>query len=135
MSTFSLTVRDAGHELNFDAVESFIGADASGSFGVLANAEPLLAALAFGLARFRTADATWHYLALPGAVLRFAGNRMSVTATHFLCSEDMDAMSSALENELQAAENAVRTTKAAIHKMEEALMRKLWEMSRGGGYG
>lgn len=133
MSTFSLTVRDAGHELQFDAVESFVGADASGSFGVLANAEPLLAALAFGLARFRTADAKWHYLALPGAVLRFAGNRLSVTATHFLCSEDIDEMSAALDHELRAAESAAHVTKTAIRKMEQALMRKLWEMSRSGG--
>ncbi len=130
MNTFTITVRDSQHELSVTNVESFVGSDPSGSFGVEANAEALLAVLTFGLARFRTSDGVWHYLALPGALLRFCENELTLTATHFLHSEDMDRMSAALENELRAAEAAIRSTKTAIRQMEQTLMRKLWQMSR-----
>ncbi len=53
-------------------MRSFIGEDASGSFGLQAGHARFMTILEFGLARFRTAEADWQYLALPGALLYFA---------------------------------------------------------------
>ncbi len=135
MSAFTMIVRDSQHEVRFDDIESFVGRDASGSFGIEAHAETLLAVLVFGLARFRTTDGEWHYLALPGALCHFADNRLTLTATQFLHSRDVERMTAALEQELRISETNIRSTKVAIRRMEQTLMRKIWEMSTGARRG
>jgi F-type H+-transporting ATPase subunit epsilon len=107
-----------------------VAADSSGQFGLLAGAEPIIAALRFGLARFKPANEPWHYVALPSGVLQFDGNQAVITTTHFLVDTNREAMSEALEKQIAAAEHAVSSTRQMITNIEHALMKKLWEMRR-----
>ena len=51
--TFQIILRDtAGHE-SIEGVVSFVGEDASGSFGIRAGHDRMITSLVFGLARFR----------------------------------------------------------------------------------
>ena len=78
MNTFVLHLQSGTQYERIDDAVSFVAADASGSFGILAGHARMMTCLATGLARFRTADGSWRFLALPGAVLYFVHNELYV---------------------------------------------------------
>jgi F-type H+-transporting ATPase subunit epsilon len=135
MKTFRLTLCDATRRENFEEVISFVGEDASGSFGILAGHARLMTALLFGLARFRRADGHWHYLAFPGALLYFVNNELSISTRRYLLDDDYERISAALQEQLLAEEEGLRIMKESLHRMEEELLRRMWEMHRAGDAG
>ncbi len=130
MNSFSLVLQDATHSERFDGVSSFVGEDASGSFGIQANHARLMAVLVFGLARFRIGQTHWQYLALPGAVLYFENNILTLNTRRFLRDDDYRRISTALQQQLVAEEENLRGVKESLHRMEQEVLRRLWEMSR-----
>ena len=135
MKTFRLTLSDATRRESFEEVVSFVGEDASGSFGILAGHARLMTALLFGLARFRRADGHWRYLAFPGALLYFVNDELSISTRRYLLDEDYGRISAALQEQLFAEEEDLRIMKESLHRMEEELLRRLWEMHRTAGGG
>ena len=71
MNSFTMLLQDATRSEKIADVTSFVGEDASGSFGILAGHARMMASLVIGLARFRTGEDNWKYLALPGTGLIF----------------------------------------------------------------
>jgi len=132
MNTFSLILQDATHSERLDGVSGFVGEDASGSFGIQANHARLMAVLLFGLARFRIADQPWQYLALPGAVLYFQDNILTLNTRRFLRDADYLRISAALQEQLLVEEENLRSVKESLHRMEEGILRRMWEMGRKG---
>ena len=135
MKTFRLTLSDATRRETFEEVISFVGEDASGSFGILAGHARLMTALLFGLARFRRADGHWRYLAFPGALLYFVNDELSISTRRYLLDDDYGRISVALQEQLLAEEEGLRVMKESLHRMEEELLRRLWEINRAGGTG
>ncbi len=133
MKTFTLVLGDATRRERIEGVTSFIGEDASGSFGILADHARMMTSLIFGLARFRIADKPWQYLALPGAVLYFVNNELSVSTRRYLLDDDYERISAALQEKLLAEEEDLRQIKQSLHRMEEEVLRRMWEMNREGG--
>jgi hypothetical protein len=74
VNTFVMHLQDATSYERIKHVESFVGADDSGSFGVQAGHARLMTSLVFGLARYRVAGEPWQYIAALGAALH-AGRR------------------------------------------------------------
>lgn len=130
MKTFELLLQDATHAQRIPGVTAFVGEDASGSFGILAGHARLMSSLSVGLARFRDADGAWHYLAQPGALLYFHDNQLTLSTRHFLLDDDYAAISAALQQQLLAEEEQLHTTKASLHRMEEAVLRRMWRLGR-----
>ena len=92
MSQFVLNLFDATHEQRITGVTSFIGEDASGCFGIQPNHARFMTTLVFGLARFRLGTEDWQYLALPGAVVYFNNNALTISTRQrqvlpFFCSQ------------------------------------------------
>ena len=87
-TTFTLLIQDAAHAERIEGVSAFVGRDGSGSFGVMANRARMMAVLVTGLARFRIGGDDWEYLAMPGAVLYFCDNRLTISTRH--CLRDRD---------------------------------------------
>ena len=79
MKTFELILQDATQTDKIEGVSSFVGEDVSGSFGILAGHARMMTSLIIGLARFRQGDRSWQYLALPGGLLYFAENILTVS--------------------------------------------------------
>ena len=79
MNSFVMNLYDATNELIVEDVSTFVGMDASGSFGIQANHDRFMTTLVFGLARFRQQSEDWQYLALPG--LRVALHFAAIVAT------------------------------------------------------
>ena len=130
MNEFALQLHDAAHEQRITGVTAFAGEDASGSFGIRANHARFMTTLVFGLARFRHGEEDWRYLALPGAVLYFNDNELTIGTRHFLIDTDLDRISSLLEQQLIAEEEDLRATKLSLHKMERAMLNRLWKLKR-----
>jgi len=133
MKTFTLMLLSASQKERIDGVSSFVAEDASGSFGILADHARIITSLVFGLARFRVGDEPWQYLALPGAVLYFLDNELSLSTRSYLMDENYEKISTILQQQLLGEEEELRTMKEGLHRMEEEILRRMWEMGREGG--
>ncbi len=132
MKSFSLCLQDATHSEEIAGVTSFVGEDTSGSFGILAGHARMMTSLIMGLARFRIGEAGWKYLALPGAVLYFHDNVLTLSTRHYLLDDDYTRISQALQEQLLAEEAKLHSMKESLHRMEEEVFKRLWEMGRKG---
>ena len=86
--------------------------------------------LSWGLARFRTCDGAWHYLALPGGLLYFTENTATISTRRFLHEDDADRMSRVLEGQLLLEEESLRTMKHSLSRLEEEMFKRLWRLGR-----
>lgn len=133
MKTFTLRLQDATRAEVVAGVTSFVGEDATGSFGILAGHARMLAVLVVGLARFRVGSGGWRYLAMPGAVLYFRDNLLTLSTRRYLLDDDYMRISQALQQQLLVEEEKLHATKESLQQMEEAVLRRLWEMGRRQG--
>ena len=130
MNTFTLQLQDATHAETIAGVISFVGEDDSGSFGILAGHAHFITTLEMGLARFRTGDAGWRYLAVPGAVLHFRDGVLTLSTRRYLLDDDYDRISRTLRQQLLAEEARLQEMKQSLRRMEEEIFRRLWEIGR-----
>ncbi len=130
MNTFTLRLQDATHEQIVEHVSAFVGEDHSGSFGILAGHAQMVTTLIVGLARFRTRDGRWNYLAAPGAVLHFRDNVMRLATRHYLLDDDYLRISAGLQRQLLAEEEQLQVMKESLRQMEQQVLRHLWMMGR-----
>lgn len=133
MKPFTLLLQDASHTERIEGVTSFVGEDASGSFGILGDHARMMTALAFGLARFRIGETPWRYLALPGGLLYFRENQLCICTRHYLIDDDYERISGALEEQLVAEEDQLQAMKDSLRQMERAILERLSEIGREGG--
>ena len=119
MKSFTLRLQDATHSEDITGVTSFVGEDASGSFGILAGHARMMASLMIGLARFRSGENAWQYLALPGAVLYFHDDVLTLSTRHYLRDNDYMRVSEALQKQLLAEEEKLHIMKKSLRRMEE----------------
>ncbi len=131
MSGFTLELQDTGQTQRITDVYSFVGEDASGSFGLLPGHARFMTTLAFGLARFRVRQGDWQYLAMPGAVLYFSGQRLWIGTRRYLLDSDYTRVSKLLRDQLLAEEQTLHDTKKSLRRMEEELLRRLWQLGQG----
>ena len=115
----------------FDNVTSFVGEDASGSFGILPGHVWMMTALVTGLARFRVGDDEWHYLALPGGIIEGGGDRLTLCTRRCLHDTDVRRMGTLLTEVLQSEEEALGSIRKSLHRLEEEILRRLRDIERG----
>jgi F-type H+-transporting ATPase subunit epsilon len=132
MKTFALAINDGSGTRDFTNVSSFVGEDASGSFGILAGHARMITSLVVGLARFRETDADWRYLAMPGAVLYFDDGVLTLSTRRCLIDEDYTRISAALTQELLTEEQSLQAMKERLRNMEEQILKRIWELGRQG---
>ena len=133
MKPFVLHLQSATQYERFENVVSFVGEDESGRFGILAGHERMLTILVFGLARFRTTDGVWHYLALPGGLVYFVGGELILSTRRYLHDPDSARIAAALREQLAVEEESLRDMKLALRQMENEMLRRLKELGRSGG--
>jgi F-type H+-transporting ATPase subunit epsilon len=132
MKTFRLKIFDPTGQREYDDVVSFVGKDASGSFGIRADHARMITSLVVGLAQFRTSTKPWHYLALAGAILNFDDNTLRLATHRYLVDDDYNRISNALNEQLLAEETRLASMKERLHRMEEEVFRRLWKIGREG---
>lgn len=130
MNTFILHLQSGTQYERIDDAVSFAAADDSGSFGILAGHARMMTCLTTGLARFRTTDGTWRFLALPCAVLYFVDNELYVNTRRYLHDPDYKRVSAAWHDELQADEEKLRAVTESLNRLEDEMLKRLWTMQR-----
>ena len=130
MNQFVLNLFDASHEQHITGVTSFVGEDASGCFGIQSNHARFMTTLVFGLARCRLSTEDWQYLALPGAVLYFNNNELTVSTRYFLIDTDLERISALLEQQSLAEEENLRATRESLNRMEQAMLKRMVTLKR-----
>lgn len=132
MRTFVLHLQDATRHERIERVSSFVGEDDSGSFGLLAGHARFMTSLIFGLARFCIEGGAWQYLAVPGALLYFVDNELTISTRRYLRDADYERISTALSEQLLAEEENLRGMKEQLRRMEQEMLRRLWQMRHPG---
>jgi F-type H+-transporting ATPase subunit epsilon len=130
MSTFTLILQDATHSEAVEDVVSFVGEDSSGSFGIQAGHGRIMASLSFGLARFRADSGDWKYLALPGALLYFDDDVLTLSTRHYVMDDDYRRISEILREKLLAEEAELKDLKESLRRMEEEALRRMWQLGQ-----
>jgi len=130
VKTFTLHLQDATHSERLDDVESFVGRDASGAFGLLAGHERFMTALVFGLARFRAAGGGWEYLAVPGALVYFIDDALYLSTRRYLRDPSYQRVSTLLMEQLAAEEQGLAEIQESLHRLESEMLRRLWTLGR-----
>jgi F-type H+-transporting ATPase subunit epsilon len=127
---FTLNLQSAMRYERIDKVLSFVGSDASGSFGIQPGRARFMTVLDYGLSRFRTTQGAWQYLACPGAVLRFADDQLTVNTRRYLCDDNYERISELLAGQLAQEEEALSSVKDNLQKLEHELFRRLRNLDR-----
>lgn len=130
MSTITLHLNSSLRGELIDDVVSFVGTDASGSFGIQPGRAAFMTVLDYGLSRFRTGTGDWFYLASPGAVLAFAGNALTISTRRYLYDSDHERISALLAGQLAEEEAALKSVKDNLQKLEQELFRQLRSLDR-----
>lgn len=130
--SFTLVLQDATQTEEIGGVTSFVGEDSSGSFGLLPGHARFMTSLVMGLARFRINKEPWQYIATPGALLYFQNNQLFLSTRHFIVDEDYMRISIALEEQLLREESRLHNQKRSFRRMEEEVLKRLWEVGRSG---
>jgi len=130
MSGFTLHLQSAARYERIADVASFVGEDATGSFGILPGRARFMTLLEYGLARFRTAGGPWHYVACPGAVLYFAADELCLNTRRYLRDADYGRISALLADQLAHEEAELETVKDNLQRLERELFRRLRDLDR-----
>jgi F-type H+-transporting ATPase subunit epsilon len=133
MNTYSMHLQSATQYEHIGGVTSFVGADESGSFGILARHARMMTALDYGLARYQLKDRSWHYLAFPRAVLYFVDGALHISTRRFLRDSDYQRISTGLLEQLLKEEEELRGIKESLYHLEQEMFRRLWQMGRSPG--
>lgn len=131
MTGFTLHLQSATQYEAIDSVTSFVGEDGSGSFGIQAGHERMMASLRFGLARYRCGEEPWQYLALPGALLYFVDNQLYLNVRHYVRDDDYSRINTVLREQLRQEETGLQRIKESLRRMEEEMLKRLRELQRG----
>jgi len=130
VNCFSIQLQDATHAEVIGDVTSFVAEDSSGSFGIQAGHARLMTSLSFGLARFRNATPVWQYIALPGALLYFQDDTLTLCTRHYVVDADYQRINRILRDKLAAEEMELNSFKESLRRMEEEALRRMWQLGQ-----
>ncbi len=128
MNTFRVQLLAADRGQAIDGVASFIGEDASGSFGLMAHHVRFMTVLTFGLARLRLAEGGWQYLGLPGGLLYFIDNELRLSTRRYVLGADAGAIAGTLAQEMLAEEQALAKTRSKVRRLEAQMLERMAQL-------
>jgi F-type H+-transporting ATPase subunit epsilon len=130
VNQFIIHLQSATQYERIEGAISFVGRDASGSFGILAGHHRTMTSLLFGLAQVTTADGRRQFIALPGGLLYFVDNGLFLMTRRYIRDDDYARISVALDDQLRAEETALRDIKDSVRRLEEEMFKRLWKLGR-----
>ena len=131
MNGFLVLLQSATQCERLEQVVSFVGEDASGSFGLMRGHGRFVTSLVFGMARVKYLDGGREYLALPEAVAYFDCDVLTLSSRRYLRDADYSRISRRLRDELLQEETKLVELKRSLEQMERAMMMRLWRLGRG----
>jgi F-type H+-transporting ATPase subunit epsilon len=112
VNTFAVQLLAADRGERVDGVASFVGEDASGSFGLMARHQRFMTVLAFGLAR----------------LLYFVDNELRIFTRRYLSGTDATAIAGTLAQQMLAEEQALAATRQKLHRLEAEMLQHMAQL-------
>ena len=131
MTALSLSLQSPSRSQRIDGVTSLVARDRSGSFGVLPGHARMITLIEAGLLRFRRGGETWEYVACASGLLYVLGVEVRLCTSRFLTGTDYGRLSEALEAQLRAEQDALKSQRSSVARMEEEMVRRLWRLNHG----
>ena len=131
MNTFQVQLLATDRSDTVLEVVSFVGEDATGSFGLMAQHVRCMTMLTFGLARLTLADGRRLYAGLPGGLLYFVDNTLKISTRRYLLGDDPQAIASALAKEVLAEEQSLAQTRRKLHLLEANMLTRVGQLGAG----
>ena len=128
MASFKVYLLSATQNENIEKVVSFIGADSSGKFGILAHHIRLISCLTYGLATLRYETNEIEYLAIPSGLLYFINNELYIITRHYVRSKNYQDIVNALDQRLHDEEKKLHHIKESIHQLDKQMVKNLLEL-------
>ena len=125
MNAFTVEIAAEDASETIEGVESFVGVDESGSFGILAGREPLVTALGWGLCRLRTVDGAIKFLALPGGILSFENDVLRLATQHYFLAAESGTILQQLDARMRSELQDRRAMREMLHNLDRELLRRL----------
>lgn len=135
MDSFDIHLQSSTQYEQIHNIVSFVGEDDSGQFGILAHHARMMTCLKFGLAWFRYDNNEMEYLALPGAVVYFNENQLYISTRHYFRNKEYQVIQNSIAKELQIEEENLSSIKESLHRLDEEIMKRLWDLKRQSHYG
>jgi F-type H+-transporting ATPase subunit epsilon len=130
MNAFTLHIQSATQYEVIERVASFVGEDASGSFGIEADHERFVTVLVPGLARFRVTEGPWQYVALTRGVIYFVQGALYLSTTRYARGTDHEKLRALLREALRSEQETARAMSTSLRRLEDALFRRLYDVER-----
>jgi F-type H+-transporting ATPase subunit epsilon len=130
VTAFALHLQGATQAERVDDVVSFVGTDASGSFGILPGHARFMTVLEYGLSRYRRANDEWSYVASPGGVLYFVDDALYLYSRRHVVDMDFGRISALLAGQLAQEEASLTRVKDNLNQLERELFRRLRQLGQ-----
>lgn len=127
---FKLRLLSSTQSHDCNVVRHFIGADESGSFGILPDHERFITAVEFGLSRYQTDKDQWVFIASPGGVIYFSENILHFSTRRYFLSEDYVSISTLLQQQLSEEGKSLIEIQQSLRNMEQAMLSRIWKMGK-----
>lgn len=124
-------LQSADNYVRFDDVQSFVAEDSRGAFGLLAHHERFMTPLVYGLGQFRRKDHALQYVATVGGIAYFSENELYISTRYFIVEDDYNTISARLEHELDEEDRKTRELRISLRRMDEAMLKQLWQLNTG----
>lgn len=130
MTGFSLELFQQQGSEHIDDVALFVGEDRSGRFGIAPHHDCFITELVFGLARVRLDSGETWYLALPGGLLHFEHNTMTLHTRRYWRGADYARMQEVLQEDVKREADRLHQLKSNMAQIEDSMLRRLLELER-----
>ncbi|MCM0148934.1 hypothetical protein KCN56_10195 [Photobacterium galatheae] len=127
---FQIQLFDNQSDQVIDAVQSFVGEDASGSFCILSGHDYFMTILCSGLATVTLQASDKLYLAIPGGFLHFQENVLSIHTRHCWQGRDYLKITEILQTYTDAENESLHKIKTSLGRIEESMMRRIMDLER-----
>jgi F-type H+-transporting ATPase subunit epsilon len=120
-----MEILSADAAASIEDVVSFIGTDASGSFGILARRERFVTMLSWGACRFQTSGGRRSYVATPGGALSFDAGLLRIATTRFFLGDDYASLLQRLAERMRAEADDTKAVRQVLRELDSELLRRL----------
>lgn len=127
-NAFTLQLYSATRSIITKDITSFVGTDQSGSFGIMANHQRLMTCLEYGLMQLRHVDGAIEYAAIPGGILYFVDNILTISTRYYFLSANDQEILTMLDKTAAAEQKNIEEIKTIFHELDRNLLRHLRAM-------
>lgn len=110
---------------------SFVGRDATGSFGIRPKRFSFTTILEYGITKMKNSKGDQIYYAIAGGALEFRKEKLTIVTSYAVKSAEIEGLADELEAYITAERTRSDKIKLSIKKLDEEILKRLHKMGIG----